>query len=269
MKRLPLRNLSGPPFRSSFPALLEHEAQVLTRSVAQLLMMSIVWPLGYLLLLGSGVSGLAALGRDATAFQEQLAFIVPGVIAMQAIGPFSTMMYRFQGERQWGLLALKLVHGITPAQYVAGMCLVPVLEFLVRSLVVMLGAALLGVPVAPGEALSYPVPGMAAALSWACSGGVLVYLIRRQPTRMAVVQLLTLPLVFAAPVFYPLASMPGYLRTIALANPLTYQVELLRGGGTPGLSLSLTVTSTFLLLSTVLLTRLVAHAEPVPGMDHT
>ena len=59
MKRLPLRNLSGPPFRSSFPALLEHEAQVLTRSVAQLLMMSIVWPLGYLLLLGSGVSGLA------------------------------------------------------------------------------------------------------------------------------------------------------------------------------------------------------------------
>ncbi|HLR45920.1 MAG TPA: hypothetical protein VK092_02100, partial [Deinococcales bacterium] len=70
-------------------------------------------------------------------------------------------------------------------------------------------------------------------------------------------------------VFYPLASMPGYLRTIALANPLTYQVELLRGGGTPGLALSLTVTSTFLLLSTVLLTRLVAYAEPVPGMDQT
>lgn len=269
MKRPALRTLTGPPFARSFPVLLEHEAKMLTRSVAQLLMMTIVWPLGYLLLLGSGVSGLAALGRDAAAFREQLAFIVPGVIAMQAIGPFSTMMYRYQGERQWGLLALKLVHGITPGQYVAGMSTVPALEFLVRSMVVLLGAALLGVRTAPGEALYYLLFGTFATLSWACVGGVLVYLIRRQMTRMAVVQLLTLPLVFAAPVFYPLASMPAYLRTIALANPLTYQVELMRGGGTLGLPLTLTVTLALLLVSTTLLTTLVARAEPIPGRDYT
>lgn len=37
MKRPALRTLSGPPFARSFPVLLEHETQALTKSVAQLL----------------------------------------------------------------------------------------------------------------------------------------------------------------------------------------------------------------------------------------
>ena len=46
---------------------------------------------------------------------------------------------------------------------------------------------------------------------------------------------IVMPLTFSAPVFYSLDSVPTFLRLIARVNPLTYQVELVRGfsqGGT-------------------------------------
>lgn len=49
-------------------------------------------------------------------------------------------------------------------------------------------------------------------------------------------QVLTMPLFFASNALYPLELMPGWLRAIAMANPLSYLVDALRGamivGGT-------------------------------------
>lgn len=46
---------------------------------------------------------------------------------------------------------------------------------------------------------------------------------------MGIGQVLTMPLFFASNAIYPLDLMPGWLRTIAAFNPLTYLVDTLRG----------------------------------------
>jgi ABC-2 type transport system permease protein len=53
---------------------------------------------------------------------------------------------------------------------------------------------------------------------------------------MGMGQVITMPLFFASNAIYPLQIMPDWLQTIALANPLSYLVDLLRGflvSGTP------------------------------------
>jgi ABC-2 type transport system permease protein len=53
---------------------------------------------------------------------------------------------------------------------------------------------------------------------------------------MGIGQVLTMPLFFASNAIYPLSMMPGWLRSISVVNPLTYQVDALRAlmiqGGT-------------------------------------
>lgn len=46
---------------------------------------------------------------------------------------------------------------------------------------------------------------------------------------MGIGQLLTMPLFFASNAIYPLELMPGWLKVIAVCNPLTYLVDALRG----------------------------------------
>ncbi len=42
-------------------------------------------------------------------------------------------------------------------------------------------------------------------------------------------QMLTMPLFFASNAIYPLSMMPTWLQVLARVNPLSYQVDLLRG----------------------------------------
>lgn len=46
---------------------------------------------------------------------------------------------------------------------------------------------------------------------------------------MGIGQVITMPLFFASNALYPIEIMPGWLRVLSLANPLTYLVDALRG----------------------------------------
>ena len=45
---------------------------------------------------------------------------------------------------------------------------------------------------------------------------------------MDIGQVLTMPIFFASNAIYPIGLMPGWLKAIASANPLTYEVDGLR-----------------------------------------
>ena len=46
---------------------------------------------------------------------------------------------------------------------------------------------------------------------------------------MGIGQVLTMPVFFASSAIYPISIMPTWLKVIAHGNPLTYQVDALRG----------------------------------------
>jgi ABC-2 type transport system permease protein len=41
--------------------------------------------------------------------------------------------------------------------------------------------------------------------------------------------MITMPLFFASSALYPVSIMPGWLKVLALINPLSYEVDALRG----------------------------------------
>ena len=79
---------------------------------------------------------------------------------------------------------------------------------------------------------------------------------------MGIGRLVTLPLLFAWNARYSLSIMPGWLRAVAQANPLTYQVEVLRhllvGVGPDRLLLDAVV----LLVSTVVVIAIASRTFP-------
>jgi ABC-2 type transport system permease protein len=46
---------------------------------------------------------------------------------------------------------------------------------------------------------------------------------------MGVGQMITMPLFFASNALYPVSVMPGWLRVLSRINPLSYEVDALRG----------------------------------------
>jgi ABC-2 type transport system permease protein len=58
---------------------------------------------------------------------------------------------------------------------------------------------------------------------------VIACLVRTRERFMGIGQVLTMPLFFASSAIYPIAMMPDWLKVVAQVNPLTYQVDALRG----------------------------------------
>lgn len=46
---------------------------------------------------------------------------------------------------------------------------------------------------------------------------------------MGIGQAITMPLFFASNALYPVALMPGWLQAVSKVNPLSYEVDALRG----------------------------------------
>jgi ABC-2 type transport system permease protein len=54
-------------------------------------------------------------------------------------------------------------------------------------------------------------------------------LVLKRDRLMGIGQMITMPLFFASNALYPIAIMPAWLRVLSRINPLTYEVNALRG----------------------------------------
>jgi ABC-2 type transport system permease protein len=57
---------------------------------------------------------------------------------------------------------------------------------------------------------------------------ILASLMKTRERFMGIGQVLTMPLFFASSAIYPISIMPKWLQVIAVINPLSYVVEILR-----------------------------------------
>lgn len=57
---------------------------------------------------------------------------------------------------------------------------------------------------------------------------IIACVVKSRERFMGIGQLLTMPSFFASNAIYPLSMMPAWLRSVSIANPLTYQVDALR-----------------------------------------
>lgn len=160
-----------------------------------------------------------------------LDFLAPGIIAQSAL--LISIFYGIQiiWDRDAGVLA-KLMATPTPrAALVAGKAFAAGLRALVQALVVLVFAGLLGVSLTanPLRLLAALCVVLLGAAFFCCLSIVIAGLVLSRDRMMGIGQAIIMPIFFASNALYPVTLMPGWLRVINHVNPLSYQVEALRG----------------------------------------
>jgi ABC-2 type transport system permease protein len=70
---------------------------------------------------------------------------------------------------------------------------------------------------------------MLGAAFFSCLSMTIAGIVLKRDRLMGIGQMITMPLFFASNALYPISVMPHWLQVLALVNPLSYEVDALRG----------------------------------------
>ncbi len=166
-----------------------------------------------------------------------LAFLAPGIIAQSAL--FISIFYGIQivWDRDAGILAKLMVTPAPASALVAGKSFAAGVRSVAQVIGVLAIAYLMGVTLTwnPLRILAAMAVVVLGSVFFACLSMSLAGLVRNRDRLMGIGQAITMPLFFASNALYPVDIMPQWLRWLSAVNPLSYEVNALRGllTGTP------------------------------------
>ena len=187
-----------------------------------------IQPALWLLIFGETFTRIRAIPSGNVPYLD---FLAPGIIAQSAM--FIAIFYGIQiiWERDAGVLTKLLVTPTPRAALITGKAFAAGVKAVVQAVVVIVLAALLGVSMTwnPLRLLGVVAAVLLGAAFFSCLSITIAGIVLTRDRLMGIGQAITMPLFFASNALYPIAIMPGWLRTISTVNPLSYQVNALRG----------------------------------------
>jgi ABC-2 type transport system permease protein len=180
-----------------------------------------------------------------------LAYLAPGILAQSAL--FIAIFYGIQiiWERDAGVLTKLMVTPTPRAALITGKAFAAGVRSVVQAVVVVVLAAILGVALTdnPLKLIGAACVVALGSAFFSCLSMTIAGLALSRDRLMGIGQAITMPLFFSSSALYPEKIMPGWLQVISKCNPLSYQVDALRGLliGTPahlGLDLIVLVVAT-------------------------
>ena len=199
----------------------------------------VVYPLGYLLVFGVGFNHTMQFTAGPLA-ADYNAFFLAGVLGMASFGIASNTAWSFFLDRDNGIYYEMLTYPLSRAQYLVGKVLFNIVIAVVQAAITIgLAHALLGVEVRWATAPLVVFMVVVGTAGWFFFYAIFAVLIRRNDAFNTVTSVFYFVLLFASSMFYPLEPLPAALRLAAYANPITWQVDVLRyataGLGSPSL----------------------------------
>jgi ABC-2 type transport system permease protein len=221
------RRLSPRQVLSRVYALCLVELQKLRHDRSELVTRAIQ-PCLWLVIFGTTFTRLRAIPTGGVPYLD---FLTPGVLAQATL--FVSIFYGIQviWERDAGVLAKLMVTPTPGAALVTGKAFAAGVRGLAQALVVFVLAAILGVQLDwnPLHLLGVVVVVVLGAAFFCCLSITVAGLALSRDRMMGIGQAIMMPLFFASNALYPVALMPRWLQILAHINPLSYQVEALRG----------------------------------------
>ncbi|MBI5738188.1 MAG: ABC transporter permease [Mycolicibacterium neoaurum] len=188
----------------------------------------LVQPALWLLIFGQTFSALDVIDTGDVPY---LAFLAPGIIAQSAL--FISIFYGIQiiWDRDAGILAKLMVTPAPPTALITGKAFAAGVRSVVQVIGVVALAYLLGVHMTTNPLRILGAMGVVLLGSafFACLSMSLAGLVRNRDRLMGIGQAITMPLFFASNALYPVELMPQWLRWLSAINPLSYEVNALRG----------------------------------------
>jgi len=197
---------------------------------------SLIQPLLFLLVLGTGLSSLAQSGMPPGINFKT--FIYPGVLAMSVLFTAIFSAASIVWDREFGFLREMLVAPVSRASIVIGKCLGGATIATMQGIIILALAGLAGVPYNPVLMLTLVGEMLLLAFTLTAFGVMMAARITQFQAFMALTQMLVMPLFFLSGALYPLRGLPTWLSVLTRIDPLTYVVGPMRHAVLSHLSLS-------------------------------
>ena len=188
----------------------------------------LVYPLGYLLVFGIGVN--ASLGfTSGLAGVEYNAFFLAGVLGMASFGIASNTSWSFFLDRDNGIFDEMLTYPMRRWEHLLGKVLFNMLVAVVQALLtIVLATVLLRIPVRFDRLPLLIAATLVGTAGWFFFYAIFALRIRRNDAYNTVTSVFYFVFLFASSMFYPLDPLPRTFRLAASANPITWQIDVLR-----------------------------------------
>jgi ABC-2 type transport system permease protein len=187
---------------------------------------SLVQPILFLFVLGTGLSALA--GRGLPSGVDFKTFIYPGVLAMSVLFTAIFAAASIVWDREFGFLREMLVAPVSRSALVIGKCLGGATVATFQGLVILALAGVAHVPYDLGLFLTVIGELLLLSFTLTAFGVMMAARIKQIQAFMALTQMLVMPLFFLSGALYPLNGLPAWLTVLTRLDPLTYIVSPMR-----------------------------------------
>lgn len=200
----------------------------------------LIQPILWVALFGVGMGALVSQVSGS----DYLSFMLPGILALTALGGAAGGGMSLLDERLRGILKEYLVAPIPRLSILLGNAASTTTKALFQTAIILILGALFGARLTtnPLGLLALLVLVTLFTIGFA---GIALSVATRSSSIMGyhgMLFLFNLPLLFASNALYPLAEMPGWIRVLAMLNPTTYLIDALRAlafDGAPTIPLAL------------------------------
>ena len=187
---------------------------------------SLVQPVLFLFVLGTGLSRLASAGLPAGV--DFRTFIYPGVLAMSVLFTSIFSAASIVWDREFGFLREMLVAPVRRWAIVVGKCLGGATVATFQGIIFLALAGVAHVPYDPLLLLTLVGELLLLAFTLTAFGVMMAARIKQIQAFMALTQMVVLPLFFLSGALYPLNGLPAWLTVLTRIDPLTYIVAPMR-----------------------------------------
>lgn len=208
---------------------------------------SLATPLFFLVILGAGYSAMPGGGV------LNKTFLAPGLIGMSVL--FASLMggVSIIWDREFGFLKEILIAPVSRFFVALGKAIGGVTTAMIQGILIMVIAWFLGVEyVSIWGVFAAIIVMFISGIGFIGLGIALASKIESHEGFQMVMSFLTMPLVLLSGAFFPISSLPVWLKVLVYANPLTYGVEALRwcllGNSTVSIEISIGVLLIFAVL---------------------
>jgi ABC-2 type transport system permease protein len=160
-----------------------------------------------------------------------MAYLAPGILAQSAL--FIAIFYGIQiiWERDAGVLTKLMVTPTPRSALISGKAFAAGVRSLIQGVVIVIIAAILRVSLTanPLKLLAAAFILVLGSAFFSCLSMSIAGVALARDRLMGIGQAITMPLFFSSSALYPASVMPGWLQAISKVNPLTYEIEALRG----------------------------------------
>jgi ABC-2 type transport system permease protein len=205
----------------------------------------LIQPILWVLIFGVGMTSLMSTGMPGPAGSNYITFMLPGIVALSALGGAIGGGSVWLTERLRGIVKEYVVAPIPRMSILMGNATSTITKSMFQALVILIVGVLIGAQLS-GNPLGWLGGLVLVALFGLGFSGLALSMASQTDNPGAyhsMIMVFNLPMLFLSNALYPLTTMPTWLKIGALINPTTYTIDGLRqmmfrdpvalAGGTP------------------------------------